>query len=223
MPKKADIVPHIIKSAIAQAPAQGWRALSMAGIAKAADLTQPDLYRHFPSKSAILDGLSRMVDDAMLAEGPTDPADSPRDRLFDLLMRRFDVLQAHRDGLKVVARELRLDPAASLSRLLQLERSMRWTLEAAGIEAAGLSGLLRIRLLGLLYLSVLRVWLDDDTPDMARTMKALDQRLAQAERLANTFDRRGGRPSASEASEAPETPEEPAVAEVPEAAPNGPD
>ena len=70
---------------------------------------------------------------------------------------------------------------------------MRWTLEAAGLEPDGLLGLARIRVLGLLYLSVLRVWLRDDTPDMASTMKALDGRLSQLEQLANTFERGGRR------------------------------
>ena len=133
------------------------------------------------------------------AEGPADPADSARDRLFDLLMRRFDALQAHRGGLTAIAGEMRRDPAGALTHLPQLERSMRWTLEAAGLQSDGLLGIARIRVLALLYLSVLRVWLRDDTPDMARTMKALDGRLAQLEQLANTFERRGRRDAAGEA------------------------
>ena len=203
MVKKAEAGALVIRTAIDLAAETGWRSLTMAEIAAKSGVSLPEIYRHFPSKSAILDGFSRLVDEAMLTEGPADPADSARDRLFDLLMRRFDALQSHRDGLTAIARELRRDPVGSLAQLPQLERGMRWTLEAAGLDADGLVGAARVRVLGLLYLSVLRVWLKDDTPDMAPTMKALDGRLAQVEQLANTVQRGGRRPR-EEASEAPE-------------------
>ncbi len=194
MPKKADAVQDIITAAIHLAAERGWRPLTLSEIAAEAGVGLAELYRHFASKDAILDGFSRLVDEAMLAEGPADPADSARDRLFDLLMRRFDALQAHRAGIVAIAGELRRDPVGTAAHLPQLERSMRWTLEAAGLDTAGLLGLGRIRVLGLLYLSVLQAWLKDDTPDMAATMKTLDGRLAQVEQLANTFQRGGRRP-----------------------------
>ena len=193
MVKKADIGATVIGTAIDLAAERGWRSLTLAEISAKSGVKLPELYRTFESKSAILDGFAGLVDEAMLADGPADPADTPRDRLFDLLMRRFDALQARRGGLTAIARELRRDPVGALAHLPQLERSMRWTLEAAGLEPDGLLGLARIRVLGLLYLSVLRVWLRDDTPDMASTMKALDGRLSQLEQLANTFERGGRR------------------------------
>ncbi len=38
----------------------------------------------------------------------------PRDRVFDLLMRRFDALRPYRDALEVLGRELPTDPLAAL-------------------------------------------------------------------------------------------------------------
>lgn len=179
----------LVDAALALAKERGWRSLTLAEIAAAAKLSLDEACRHIPSKTAILDRLGRLIDEAMLAEGAADPEDSPRDRLFDLLMRRFDALQERRAGIAAIARDLRADPLASLALLPQLERSMRWTLEAAGIGAGGLTGLARVRGLGLLYLAVIRVWLRDDSEDMAPTMKALDQRLSQAERIATTIGR----------------------------------
>ncbi len=192
MVKKADPAASVIRTALSLAAERGWRDLTLAEISAESGVALPELHRHFPSKSAILDGFGRLVDESMLADGPADSADTPRDRLFDLLMRRFDALQAHRDGLTAVSREFRKDPIGSLMHLPQLERSMRWTLDAAGLDAGGVMGLARVRVLGLLYLSVVRAWLGDDTPDMARTMKALDGRLGQLEKLAGMVER-GGR------------------------------
>ena len=187
MAKKADAGNRVIEAAMELAADAGWRKVTLAQIAERADLSLPDLYRDFASKDAILAGVSHRIDEAMLGEGAADPADSPRDRLFDLLMRRFDALQAHRPGLVAIAKDLRGDPLTSLALLPQLERSMGWTLEAAGLGSSGLLGAARVRVLGLVYLSVVQVWLKDETPDMASTMKALDGRLARVEQLANSL------------------------------------
>lgn len=189
MAKKAEAQPHhVVRTAIDLAARRGWRALTLAEVADAAKVPLAELYRQYPSKADLLAGFSRMVDEEMLAGGAPDEEDGARDRLFDLLMRRFDALNAHRDGTRAVLRDLRADPLAAIAHQPQLERSMRWTLETAGLSTSGLVGQLRLRALGLLYLSVLRTWSDDDSEDMARTMAALDRRLRQAEQVANTFD-----------------------------------
>ena len=96
MVKKADIPDHVIDTALALAAERGWRDLSLVEIAAAAKLPLSKLYPHYPSKTAILDAFMRRTDAAVLAE-ETEPEGSARDRIFDVLMRRFDALQPHRD------------------------------------------------------------------------------------------------------------------------------
>ncbi len=66
-------------------------------------------------------------------------------------------------------------------------RSMAWMLEAAGLSSSGLCGRLRARGLALIHLNAFRVWLDDDSSDMAPTMAALDKGLCKAEKVAGLF------------------------------------
>ena len=111
-PSDAD---RIIDAALARVASDGWRHLSLAAIAAAADLPILHVYRMFGSKQAILCGLYRRIDEAVLAEPPPAEADErPRDRLFDLLMRRFDALQPHKPALEVLRRELPGDPVTAL-------------------------------------------------------------------------------------------------------------
>jgi hypothetical protein len=65
---------------------------------------------------------------------------------------------------------------------------MRLMLDLASMPARGLVGVAKVRVLTLIYLDLVRTWRSDDTEDMAKTMKALDKRLQQAEQLANTFE-----------------------------------
>ena len=60
---------------------------------------------------------------------------------------------------------------------------MRWTLDAAGVSTSGIAGALKVKFLVGVYLRALRVWLSDETEDFAKTMKVVDQSLAQAEAL----------------------------------------
>jgi AcrR family transcriptional regulator len=174
---------RIIDAALACIARQGWRRLSLADIAAEAGLPILRVYRLFSSKPAILRGFFRRVDEAVLA-APLDsePDERPRDRVFDLLMRRFDALTPYRAALEVLGRELPTDPLAALAAGAGLLRSMRWMLEAAGISGEGLGGVLAVKLTAAAYLATLRVWLRDESPDLAPTMAALDRRLRGIER-----------------------------------------
>jgi AcrR family transcriptional regulator len=171
--------------------AGGWRDLSYAEIAKDAGVSLAEAYRAYRSKGAILTGISRDLDGRILASLESDPLDgSPKDRLFDLLMRRFDLLNEHRAAYSGLAWELARTPAEGVALLCQLRSSLAHMLEAAGISASGLRGALRIEGLGAIYAAAMRVWFKDESPDLAKTMAELDKRLGQAERWLEMTRRR---------------------------------
>jgi AcrR family transcriptional regulator len=173
---------RILDATLALAEREGWRKASLSAIAGEAGVPLHELYGEFRSRSAILGALMARTDASVLAETPVaDAKESPRDRLFDVLMRRFDALKPHRAALKAIARELGSDPPTALCSGPAFLRSMAWMLEAAGLSSAGMRGRLRVRALAALYLWVLRVFVRDDSEDLAKTMAALDRRLRQAE------------------------------------------
>jgi AcrR family transcriptional regulator len=181
MPKKPDPRQRIIGAAFALSARQGWRATSLAGIATEAKLPIIEVYGHFRSKSAILEAFRRRIDAAVLSGAAEEEGERPRDRLFATLMRRFDALSSYKEGLRELYRESARDPLGAALHGPGLVRSMGWMLEAAGIGSAGSRGTLRASLLAGIYVSVFRVWLADDAPDMMKTMAVLDRRLRNVE------------------------------------------
>lgn len=188
--QKPDPQEAALDAALALAAERRWHDISLAEIAEAAGLSLAELYPRFGSKQALLDGFARRIDAAVLAEPAPGPEESARDRLFDVLMRRFDLLQPHRRALGNILHDQLRAPAAGLCGLAQLGRSMAWMLAAAGLQAEGLRGVLRLKGLAAIYLATLRVFLRDDSPDLARTMAALDGYLRRAEWLIQRLPRR---------------------------------
>ena len=174
---------RVIDAALTLAATGGWRQLGLAGIAEEAGLTLAQLRSVFPSKAAILAGFVRRTDERVLAGGKAEDG-AARDRLFDVLMRRFDVLQPDRSAVRAIIRDSLCDPLAVLCQGPMLLCSMASMLEAAGLSSAGLNGALRTKGLALVYLVALRAWLKDDSTDLAKTMAVLDRGLRQAEKMA---------------------------------------
>jgi len=197
MVRKADRPGHIIKTALALAAAERWSRVSLRDIAEAAEVSLAELHELYPSKTAILRAYFETVDDTVLKGlADFDPADSSRDRLFDVLMRRFDALD--RDATAAIVLATCRDPIAGICLTAGLMRSMQWMLEAAGIRATGPKGRMVARGLAAVWLATARVWLRDDSEDKARTMAALDRNLARAERLVALLACKGGRRRSSE-------------------------
>src|SRR5215468_6476709 len=187
--KQADPSKSAIAAALRLAAERGWADLALADIAAEAKLSLAELYATYPSKAAILIALSREVDRQVVAGLDEGGEESTRDRLFDLIMKRFDALAPYREGLAAVARDAGRDPVAALCGMGQLARSMGLMLEAAGASSSGLIGALRTKALGAIYLATMRDWFRDDSTDKARTMAALDARLRRAEGWARRLDR----------------------------------
>lgn len=186
---------------------EGWSGTTLPRVAAEAGTTLAALRARYADRAAILDRCLSVTDAAVLAGTvPAGESDTPKDRLFDVLMRRFDALAPHRAGVTAAWRGIRADPVALACRLPAMLASMRWMLAAAGIPATGPLGMLRAKGLLAVWVLVFRAWEQDETADLAPTMAALDKALSRAERLAGALEPLlGGRRSA-----APEEPAGPA-------------
>src|SRR5580698_2244164 len=131
----------LITAAFQRAADVGWTRLTIVDAARAAGLSLAEARVRFPGKLALLRRFGAMLDEAALAVAPAEGP--PRDRLFDLLMSRFDAMKPHRSGLRALLRRMPGDPALVLALSCATGRSMRWMLQAAGVSTVGLRGELR--------------------------------------------------------------------------------
>jgi ubiquinone biosynthesis protein COQ9 len=179
---------RIIDAAMRLAAIKPWREVTLAEIAQSAGLGLADLAKEFYGKLGIVGSFQKLVDEEVLkrARVVTGKDESARDRVFDVVMTRFDVLQPYRAALKSILTDGGVPPLPGT--VGKLMRSQHWMLVAAGVPADGPAG--RIREAGLLsvYARAFREWLDDDDPGHAKTMAVLDRRLRNGERWMEFFD-----------------------------------
>lgn len=176
---------RLIASAMQLAAERPWRDVTLLDIAERAGLTLAETRREFSDRTAILKAFVRSVDDAMLAKARRpDAGDSARDALFEVVMARLDLLGPYKTAIRSIAGSYEAD----LGLLAAALSSQHWMLAAAGIERSGGRGALRTLGLASVYASVLRTWLDDEDPGLARTMAALDRSLRRGERSLRAVD-----------------------------------
>jgi len=118
--------------------------IGFAEIARAADVSLADLRGTFPSTLAILAAQMRETDRAVLAGGDADMAEEPpRERLFDVLMRRLEVLAPHKPAVRSLMRSATRNPGLAFTLNSLAVRSQQWMLTAADISASGPRGMVR--------------------------------------------------------------------------------
>jgi AcrR family transcriptional regulator len=158
-------------------------------IAARAGISLADLRGRFGSTLAILAAHLKEIDRQVLSGIDAEMAEEPaRERLFDVLMRRLEALTPYKAAARSLTRSFPRNPGLALAFNAMAVRSQQWMLTAADIPAAGPKGIVRAQGLAMLFSSVLRTWLHDDDPGLARTMAALDRALARGQRWAGYLD-----------------------------------
>jgi AcrR family transcriptional regulator len=179
---------RIIEALMALLAEQPMERIGLAAIADRAGVTLADLRGEFSSPLAVLAAHAKEIDRQVLAEiDPEMEEEDARERLFDVLMRRLELLTPHREAVHSLLRSARRDPPLALALNAMTVRSQQWMLTAAGIDASGPKGMVRAQGLALLYANVLRTWVDDDD-DQTHTLAALDTQLARGQRYAGLLD-----------------------------------
>jgi AcrR family transcriptional regulator len=163
--------------------------IGYAAIAKEAGVSLPELRDTFGSTFAILAAHIKQIDRQVLAGADEDmAAEPPRERLFDTLMHRLEVLEPYKLAVRSLTRSAASNPGLAFALNGLAVRSQQWMLTAADIDAAGPRGLVRAQGLAVLFATVLRIWVNDDDPGHARTMAALDRALARGQRWSGFLD-----------------------------------
>ena len=179
--KKGD---QILSIALTLAEEEGWSGVTIEKIAKRANLNKSKLLESYPTTKHVVLALMKQVSVEVFDRlDPDDSTEPTKDIIHNALMSRVEVLSKNREAYTSILRSLFFNPRDATFLYSEIMNIMARTLEIAGVKNTGLLGHLRKKALVAIYLSTLRVWISDDSPDCGRTMSFLDKRLQDAEAL----------------------------------------
>ena len=172
----------LARAALALAAGGAWKEVTLSKLADAAGRPLAELYG--ATLWEAVDCAEEAFDRA-IAEGvdKLDPKQSVRDRLFELIMRRFEAMEPHRAAVLAMEQGVDRDPTLLASQHQRHVRCARWVLALAGLEADGMTGQARAQGLGVIVGQARAAWRGDDAGDFARTMASLDKNLRRAEEM----------------------------------------
>jgi AcrR family transcriptional regulator len=157
--------------------------IELGDVAADAGVSLADVRTHYDGRLDLLEAFNRRIDLEVLARDDPAMAGEPgRDRLFDVIMRRFDALSGYREAVRMLDRSVRRDPLTALAVAPGVVRSMEFMLASARIGTGGAMGLMRAKALAVAWARMVPVWLDDTDPGLSRTMVAVDRELGRCER-----------------------------------------
>src|SRR5579875_3528340 len=109
--------------------------IGLAEVAGRAGLKLSQLRAEFGSTLAIYAAHVKAIDEAVLDGSDGEMSEEPpRERLFDVLMRRLEKLAPHKEAIRTMLLSARRHPSLALALNAMAVRSQKWMLEAAGIR-----------------------------------------------------------------------------------------
>ena len=185
-PKTLD---DVIDAALRLAATRSWRDVRLADIADETGVSLAELRTIVPSKVAILRAMAARSDQRLLESLEKGPVEGDvHDRLFDIIMRRLELAEPYKAAIANIL-DAPADGAADWASLAAaMIDSQGWTLAAAGIEDAGRKEAVKRQGLALVMSRVLRVWVKDDDPGLAKTMATLDRQLRDGAKWLDRLD-----------------------------------
>jgi len=176
-----DIRKDILDAALIVAARGAWELASPLEIADLCDLSVAEIRQVFPTKQDIMHAIVVEMDEAVLAGHRVDDGVSRRDRLFDVLMDRFDAMNDARDAHKSFIKSYGWNTCDKKNDLKLYFSSLEKYARVSGVETGGLFGPVHVLALSTVYAWVLSVWMRDESADLSRTMSALDRALGRLE------------------------------------------
>lgn len=179
---KPSLLDQATDALMALVAAHGWDKSTLNLVAERAGVPLSELAAQAQNRFDLLDHFGNRTNARALKIAEDEGgSEAVRDKLFAMIMARFDVLAPHKSAIQSLATSARRDPGLALYFAHRIRQTMSLFLEAAGVNTATASGRVRAAGLTLLYGRVVRVWFKDDSEDLAKTMAALDKALADAE------------------------------------------
>ena len=179
----------LIDTAISELLCGRWDSINMRSISKKSKIKLDQVLKISNSKEELLDLWSQSINFKILDKISLEELKEStiKDRILELMLCRFDVLSGHRREMTALVALARKNAIESVRALGRIKQSMQYILNLSGAEYQGKIGILKIKILSLIWLVTFKEWYEFKEDDNSVIMSNLDKRLTLAENVNNSI------------------------------------
>ena len=175
----------LAKTALQLLKDESWSSLTMKKLFKKSRISQLDAYSVIKEKKDIILLINNYFDIETIKNIKKIENSSKKDKIFESMMLRFEVLNKHRIAVIKLFNQIIKKPDLIIFFSPIILKSLNIILESADTSTDGIIGNLKIEYLVITYIIVFIVWMKDETPELEKTMVALDKHLNRGDYIMN--------------------------------------
>lgn len=162
----------------------GWTKFSLLHFSKTQKISIQDLKIFFRNKDHILERFSKMIDHKVESNIDVEEmkSTSKKDNLFELIMLRLEAMQTYKVALRNIISSTKEQPIILKKLSKNIINSLDFYLELSSYYDDTPVDFLKKNAIFLIYSLTFRVWLNDESDDLSKTMAELDKFLSMADK-----------------------------------------
>ena len=176
-----------IKFAFKLIEEKGWNDFSLEKLAKEELIKIEDLKSFFKDETNLIESFSEMIDEQVIKEVDLKEFNQNpvKDNIFELIMIRFEKLSPYKKSLDILLKQVRSKPKTLKKLAKKIFNSLDLFLEISNAKSNYVFDFLKLNIMFIIYGYTFKIWLEDDSEDMGKTMAEVDKWLSEAEGYAN--------------------------------------
>ena len=130
-----------------------------------------------------------MIDEQVIKEVDLNEynQNSVKDNIFELIMIRFEMLSPYKKSLDILLKQLKYEPKTLKKLTKKIFNSLDLFLEISNAKNNYVFDFLKLNIMFIIYGYTFKIWLEDDSKDMGKTMAEVDKWLSEAEGYAKNL------------------------------------
>ena len=162
----------------------GWTKFSLLQFSKTQKISIQDLKTFFRNKDHILERFSKMIDYKVESNIDVEEmkSTSNKDNLFELIMLRLEAMQTYKVALRNILSSAKEQPIILKKLSKNIINSLDFYLELSSYYDDTPVDFLKKNVIFFIYSLTFRVWLNDESDDLSKTMAELDKFLSMADK-----------------------------------------
>ena len=162
----------------------GWKEFSIERFAEENNYKTSEVKNFISNKNDLLIEFSKMIDEKVELNINIEEFENSdvKDNIFELIMMRFDAMTPFKGGLKKIINEIK-SPIILKEISQNILVSIGFYLEFSNAYDDTIFDVIKKKSLFLIYSYCFKVWLNDDSKELSKTMSELDRLLNYAEKF----------------------------------------